>query len=70
MTQIDKWCIVCLVHEQAGQSRAMAIRGARKVRAPKSAVLGNSQAGQPDGKRNREQVVDWQLPVNKSETVA
>jgi hypothetical protein len=37
-----------MVTEQAGQSRVPQWDG-RKVRAPQSTMLGNSQAGRPDG---------------------
>ncbi len=32
--------------------------GSRKVRTPKGRMLGNSQAGRPDGQCNREQTAD------------
>ena len=41
--------------------QARRLRGAcapRKVRTPQGRVLGNAQAGKPDGKRNREKTAD------------
>ncbi len=37
---------------------AVANERSRKVRTPQGTVLGNSQTGKPDGKRNREQTAD------------
>jgi hypothetical protein len=34
--------------------------GLRKVRAPKSGLLGNAQAGRPDGECHRKQTADGQ----------
>jgi len=44
--------------EGAGRVIAGAERSLRKVRTPKGRELGNSQAGKPDGKCNREQTAN------------
>jgi len=42
----------------------------RKVRTPQGRVLGNAQAGRPDGKCNREQTADGRVSgTGKGETV-
>ena len=38
--------------------RTAAVARSRKVRTPQGMVLGNTQAGRPDGKCNREQTAD------------
>jgi len=42
--------------------QAAAAFGSRKVRTPQGRMLGNSQAGRPDGKCNREQTADGADP--------
>ncbi len=57
------WEYVKMKSLQVGQAVALrAWRGVRKVRAPQGTVLGNTQAGQPDGEGPQKQtarLVGW-----------
>ena len=70
-----EWSVTSLAFVlRAREAVAVAFERPRKVRTPQGTVLGNSQTGRLDGKRNREQTADAASripaePTGKGETV-